>query len=559
MPDSTPPRPRYFYAGVSLLALLLASVQFLSIRGETQTFDEAIELSGGYAFLKTGQYSIQPEHPPLAKVLAALPLMALGASLPTDDPSWREHKDMEFGGAFLYHNAVPADTILLAARSTAILWTVILAVSIALWSERRLGARVALLAMALFSLDPNVIAYGRYLKNDMLLTLLSFLTVIAWIGYLESPRWWRMVLTGALAGLACATKFSAIFLFPALLVLYLLHWRGFARLVYSLAAVCVTASLALALCYGPEAKALIPMTHSQRLAHPETVLLRDTVNKATAPGRVAYWIGSHTGMRPNPLVSGLMRLAEHNEEGHDAYLWGMHSTSGWWYYFPVAFFVKTPVATLLAILLAIGMAVYSRARPIRLQWMLLVPIVAYLPFCLSTHINTGERHLLPLYPFLFLLVSSMIASMRLLWVGALALALAIESLSIYPHYLAFFNVLVGGPGNGPKYLVDSNIDWGQDLKKLKVYMDSHGIDKVCFCALGTADTAYYKIGVDELLQVPDKNKLSETCVLAVSATVLQGVYVPPESFAWLRELKPTAKVGYSIYVYDLRKPTSSQK
>lgn len=533
MPDCKPPRPRYFYPLVALFAAVLGSVQFLSIRGETQTFDEAIELAGGYAFLKTGEYRIQPEHPPLAKVLAALPLLALGASVPIEDPSWRDRKDMDFGGMFLYHNRVPADTILLAARSTAIVFTITLAVVLALWSERKFGARVALIAMALFSQDPNVIAYGRYMKNDMLLTLLGFLTVIAWLSYLERPRWRQMVLTGVLVGLACATKFSAIFLFPALLLMYLIRWRGLARLFYSFAAVCAIGFVTLALAYGPEAKGLIPMTRGERLAR--------------------------NGVRSNPLVIGLLQLAEHNAKGHEAYLMGMHSKTGWWYYFPVAFAVKTPVATLAAILLAIVIAVFRRTRPSNLQWMLAVPILAYLPFCLSTNINTGERHLLPLYPFLFVLVSTVIASMRMVWAATIVLALAVESFSIYPHYLAFFNFLVGGPGNGPKYLVDSNIDWGQDIKKLKRYMDEHGIDKVCLGALSLADTGYYRLGIAELLQVPDKRKLSETCVLAVSATILQGVYVPQEMFAWLREKTPTAKVGYSIYVYDLRKPTALQK
>src|SRR5258708_27181432 len=142
------------------------------------------------------------------------------------------------------------------------------------------------------------------------------------------------------------------------------------------------------------------MTHNERVTHPGIVMLRDVADTSTPGGRIAAWIGIRTGMRPNPLVTGLLRLAEHNTEGHEAYLMGMHSTTGWWYYFPVAFAVKTPVATLLAIGLALGIALSARARPSRLQWMLAAPILAYLPLCLSTNINTGARHLLPLYPFL---------------------------------------------------------------------------------------------------------------------------------------------------------------
>jgi hypothetical protein len=176
---------------------------------------------------------------------------------------------------------------------------------------------------------------------------------------------------------------------------------------------------------------------------------------------------------------------------------------------------------------------------------------------MASNINIGIRHLLPIYPFVFVLAGATLAAWsgkrKAMVLGVLGAALVAESLAIYPHYLAFFNVLSGGPANGPNLLVDSNLDWGQDVKKLKRYMDRHAIPRVCMAYFGTADLDYYGLPYDTLAhERTEAEAMSRDCVLAVSATLLEGVYLPDDSFAWLRERKPTARVGYSIYVYDLR-------
>src|SRR4029077_3442366 len=125
----------------------------------------------------------------------------------------------------------------------------------------------------------------------------------------------------------------------------------------------------------------------------------------------------------------------------------------------------------------------------------------------------------------------------------LAVLLATESLMIYPHYLAFFNVLAGGPTNGRRLLVDSNLDWGQDVRKLKRYMDQHGIARVCIAYFGTADFDHYGLGFETLAYTrKEAEVMARGGVLAVSATLLEGVYVSEDAFAWLREKEPIARV-----------------
>jgi len=144
-------------------------------------------------------------------------------------------------------------------------------------------------------------------------------------------------------------------------------------------------------------------------------------------------------------------------------------------------------------------------------------------------------------------------------VGALLALLAVESLSIYPTYLAFFNWVSGGPANGRHWLVDSNLDWGQDLIRLKRYLDRNGIRELALCYFGTAPVDYYGIP-DSIAPTTSQvgNPPRFDGIVAVSVTPLQGVYVPPDDFAWLRDREPAARIGYSIHVYDFRKNKDSR-
>lgn len=554
---------RPFALAVLVLLGLCAFLQISSIRGESQTWDEAIEISGGYRYLKTGENRFFLEHPPFGRIWVALPLLAMNPSLPVEDPAWGNWAHVEYGAAFLYRNRVPADTMLFAARSMMIAATLVLGLVLALWSRRRFGSAAALFALGLFVSDPNILAQGRYTKSGLLLTLLCFLACVVWAEYLKRPGKGRLVLTGVLFGLAISTKYSAVFLVPVFVVLAVLHgwqrgvfpWRSWMR------AHCAVFGLGLAILlatYAPEAGALLPRTRSMQAMLGQAPSLHSRVDQSTFVGKAIAWTGARLGWRRHSMLVGVAEFAAYSRRGHEAYLLGMHSQRGWWYFYPVAFAVKTPVASLALILLAAGWASVRLLKgwPAVLRevpfavWTLAVPLAVYVPMCMASTIDTGLRHLLPAYPFLFALVGAAMSRMRgRPWLAALTCVAALETIAVYPHFTAFFNWPCGGPAQGPKYLVDSSLDWGQDLKHLKSYMDDRGISKVCLCYFGTVDPGYYGIRYEPL---GSPEEASRSCVLAVSATCLQGVYVPKNEFAWLRSQRPTARVGYSIYVYDLR-------
>jgi hypothetical protein len=290
------------------------------------------------------------------------------------------------------------------------------------------------------------------------------------------------------------------------------------------------------------------------------------VDRSTTVGTIMAEVGKKLGLPAHPYLVGLNDFAVHDREGHHAYLMGMWSEQGWWYYFPVVFAVKTPAAVLilLGLCVAAGLVALARAGPRRwrirevpFEWMvLLLPPLVYFALCMRSHVNIGVRHILPVYPFLFIALAA--ALTRRAWgkraLGVLALVLAVESVAIYPHYLAFFNGFAGGPDNGPRYLVDSNLDWGQDLNNLKKYLAAHDMKRLCICYFGRARLQYYKI---DYLYLPRTAETAERekmdCVAAISATQLQGAYVGKDAFAWLRARQPMAKIGYSIYLYDFRR------
>lgn len=550
-----------FWIATAAILIALATVQLLSIRLECQTWDEGIDISSGYSFLKTGEYRIAPDHPPLARMLGAFPLLFLNPTVPVNDPSWQNRDARWFGHAFLYRNRVPADTLVFAARTVTILTTLVLGFVLALWARHIFGAAAALGALFLLAFDPNIIAIGRYAKNDIVVTLLVLATVAAWREYLVTRRTRWLVATGIAFGLAAGTKFSALFLLPVFLITWFAFrgWslRGLAGSLALIAAISVPVGLAV---YAPEWRKLIPATRGYREQHPSARRLADGVHVVTPRATAFLDVGQHLGLQDHPLFVGLAQFLDHSTGGHQSYLFGQRSDTGWWYYFPAAFVVKTPVATLAAIALALWIALRRGFRKLRPDWLLCaIPIAIYLPISMANHVNTGERHLFPIYPFLFALVAAAIAKARFKGrvplVAALAILLAVESLSIYPHYLAFFNFAVGGPSAGPQYLVDSNIDWGQDLLKLRDYWIARGRPRLCTLYFGTADQEYYGIRYEEVPRTWDiGQRKAEHCLAAVSVTPLHDVYEKPGALEWLRERRPVAKIGYSIYVYDLSKP-----
>jgi hypothetical protein len=259
---------------------------------------------------------------------------------------------------------------------------------------------------------------------------------------------------------------------------------------------------------------------------------------------------------------GLYATLHRLDEGRSSFVMGRHTLKGVWWYFPAALAVKTPLLTLLGALAGLWLAVKNFRRDY--LWLLLPPAV-YFAASLNTKVQIGYRHIMPVMPFLAVLAGMALARLlevkRGAWLAGGLLALTAVSVGrAHPYYLAYFNELAGGPANGYRLFVDSNLDWGQDVKGVAEYLRSRGNPPVIFSYFGVARPENYGITYTPLGVVSNVELAgtgAQVCamkdiLLAVSATNLQGTYYPDkETFTWLKSRKPDFTAGYSIFVYDL--------
>ena len=568
---------KYFWPFTVLLLVVLGAVELTSMSRETQTVDESVHLAAGYSFLKTGVYWIAPEHPPLIRAFCALPLLALDPQLAVEDETYRNRLPGHFGKKFLYSNRISADTMLFAARTMTVVLTLLLGLAVALWCRKQFGAAVGLLALFLFCFDPNITAHGRYVTTDMGVTLFFFLACAAWSAYLMTFRTRHLLISGVILGLALASKFSAIWLLPLFVILYAVRcWQQSAFSLSSCSkSFTILAAVAFITVYSSYAFETRPLISARTSVNAEVSLadkikvkgkgaqgLSGTLERHPA---IARGLDSFARRIPIPAAAyftGFYQVALHDTGGHLSYLLGRVSDTGHWYYFPVAFAVKTPTATLLVLCAAVFIALsrmraaYIRESPF-VWFVVIVPPLCYFAIAMKSNIDIGYRHILPILPFLFIFVAAtLLTSPVRLRVGfrsvvaLLMIGLIFEYVRIYPHYLAFFNSISGGSDNGARYLVDSNLDWGQDLKNLGGWLRQKNISNVCLSYFGIPDPEYYGI---QARPIPAQSALN--CVAAISATSL---YLLDPAHAWMRQFRPIDKIGYSIFIYDFRHYSPAQ-
>jgi 4-amino-4-deoxy-L-arabinose transferase-like glycosyltransferase len=542
-----------------VLFLVIFVVQaFTSALEKSNTWDESGHLLSGYVYLKKGMDWLEPSHPPFGRILATAPLLFFQLDDQLESVRPQEVRKSNFYPAslvFLFENRIPGERLLALSRLMVILLGVILGLYIYRWAMLLYGPKGGLLALFLYSFSPNILAHARLVTTDFPATTLAFIAMYHFWSFTRQPGVKRAIAAGLFLGLAFATKYNTLFV-----LLPMATWALW--LVVGLLTMGVVAYITIWGVYGFHFRS--PLYQKQMT---QGAIYSWENNRPSFPLLASAMDGFRQArVLPESYIYGLCRLLARGQEGHSAYLMGRVSTTGWWYYFPLAFLFKTPVSTLLLLFATLLFFPKVREAPWSSLNFLLLPAVVVFFFTSRQHINIGLRHVLPAYPFLLVLIARLVhyksQHQKLArWIlGILCIWAVLEAALIYPHYLAYFNGLVGGPSGGRYMLVDSNLDWGQDLKGLKGYMERHGIRQVKLGYFGWSDPAYY--GIDyELLpsysvkeravckeESPETLQLKGT--MAVSATLLQGLYCPGDLYWILRRLEPTANIGYSIYIFQ---------
>jgi 4-amino-4-deoxy-L-arabinose transferase-like glycosyltransferase len=568
-------RKHYASLGAVLLLLVLLGELTFSIRQQSLSWDEGDHIFAGYMSWRKADFGINPEHPPLVKALATIPLLPMHLKVP-DSKRNRYFKDEAYsdGRDFIFGNGgeAEADRIIFRARMAAASLSLLLGLLVFLAAREMFGDGAALFALALVVFEPNMIAHGAYVTTDMGISCFIFASIYALYRYVKAPSVGRLIVLGLATGLALASKHSGVLLLPfglALIVTEILwptpetrtNKRKVAlRLTGAFLAASTIAIVVLWAFYGfryaarPGGMPLTPslVEYAQGLKGVEPKVYLALARWHILPESYLY------GMVDVRLIS----------DSFSTYIFGKVYAKGVWFYFPAAFIIKS-TAAFMGLLLLAGFAIATgKLRARREIFFLTIPPVLYLLIATGTGLNIGARHILPMYPFLAVLIGGAalaLAHSDRRWACVVGLLLAwhaVSSARAYPNYLAYSNEFWGGPANTYKYLTDSNTDWGQQLKGVKKYLDNRGV-KDCWFAyfvepsihfsaygipckpLPTADSGWADYQIDTPQTI--------TGTVLISAGTLTGyelgsnVLNPYQEF---QKLKPVAFIQDGVFVYD---------
>jgi 4-amino-4-deoxy-L-arabinose transferase-like glycosyltransferase len=533
---------------VALLLTFMAVALFVASRSDGITVDEPVYISAGYRHLTAGDFRLNPETAPLAKMLAAAPLLPLRLHVPEAPGEW--------GWIYRFFHENSATRIIGLARLPFIALTLLLAVVVWAWARAEHGTAAGVAALALAVFHPSLLAHGHLAATDAPSALAFVSASWAFRRWLRDPSPRRALLVVAALAAAVLTRLTAWLLVPSFVAVALLdrprtpagdRARGLRAAGFLVAAAAVAIPLAIWAAYGFRYEPWPGRSVAEAAGHG----LVPRVVEALASARAL----------PETYLEGFRYQAAHALEGHRAYLLGELSDTGWRTYYLVAFAVKNTPGFLLAVALGLAMAVRTRGWR-GLGWHWIVPAVVVFTVVSLGRIDIGERYLLPVYPYATLLAAAAVPQIlkwrRGRWVLAVVLALhALPSLLVAPRgYLTYFNLLAGGPARGHRVLVDSNLDWGQDLPRLKAWMERHGVEEVQLAYHGTDDPERLGLRARDLPGVhlyPGRPAARPfEGVVAVSPNLLFGIVEPkgPNPYPGLRRRPPDDRAGV-FFIYRM--------
>ena len=636
-------------AAVVLLLSTHLALAVSSLLQENPTIDEVAHLPAGVSYWQKGTFRLYHHNPPLAKLVAALPVVLARPNMTGlyESKGWQDESQAWFGQRFALLNLTRYLELFDRARLVMPLFTVIGGLVVFAWSARLYGPVAGLLSLALWCACPNILAHGRLVTGDAAATALGVGATYLFWRYQHRPTWARAALAGLALGLSQLTKFSSVLLYglwPALAIArFVLERRGIGRLpglpraLGQGAAMVALSVLVIDLGYafegvGTPIGRLEFASRSLTRPAPPGMTRPDSLNRILAEAwarRVNRFRGTTLGSLPSPLprhyllgfdeqkleTEGIPRhwfdsTAPRDDSvvgGYSVYLNGTLQRTGWWYYYLATLAYKVPEGTWVLVVLS-GVVLVASKRS-RAPWadevaLLAVPVAVLGAMSFLTDICLGLRYVLPLFPYIFIATGKVVpwasglrGLKRMLasaLVGGSLLATFVATATIHPDYLAYFNWSSGGPDRGAEHLIDSNIDWGQDLVKLSRWLKAHHpgrkVGLACFGQInpslfklrgegfdwflplalpGTVEPMFSPEGVRRIGPAP---RLTPG-LYAVSASIVHGLpwrfydsisleapevaWMPSwnaredDAFGYFRELTPVARVGHSIYVYEV--------
>ena len=655
-------------AAVILICAVSLGLMLRASAGDSAIMDELAHIPDGYGYVRYLDYRLNPEHPPLLKALAGLPLLFLNPNFGTQSSTWTTdiNGQWQMGTQFLYESGNDANTIIRLARIGPILIALLLIILIYFWAKELMGSRWALLPTFLVALSPHILAHGHYVTTDVIAAFGIALATFTFLKFLFEPTKKHLTYAGLAFGIAQAAKFSAVLLVPYFLFLIVVFyiagimrdWQqteigqrfrrfcfGGLRYLRNIIIIFVIGYLFV----------VYPLYFIFTINYPQEKQTTDTefilgsfAKGPTPPGETCkpircladldIWMTKNPITRPLAhYMLGVLMVLQRSAGGNTSYFLGEVSASGWHHYFPVIYLLKESLPVLIMILLALILSIKGIVKKVSrfrfsarggsasggqvsrhfldylgvnfAEFSMIVFIIFYWIWSIMSPLNIGFRHLLPILPFIYILTAGVTkrwatklelpttdSFLKLLWNGlkalfsaslkyvflfALLLWFFMETLAASPYFLSYFNEIGGGVKNGYRYVTDSNYDWGQDLLRLKEFVNKHPeIDKIAVDYFGGGNPKYYLGDSAEnwwssrgnpSSPAGESGQVPPIHWLAVSVNTLQSAIQKlhpgqqrntEDEYRWLVQLRPPKpglgnvpepdyRAGTSIFVYKL--------
>ncbi|MFY9587296.1 MAG: glycosyltransferase family 39 protein [Actinomycetota bacterium] len=530
------------YLVVALLAQM-ALAMLLGAAKDAPTFDETTHIASGILNVRDRDLRWNAEHPPLTKVLAGLATLGSNVRIPTDTAAYREGEEVDFARALLYENGNDANHLIWLARLPFILLTLLFGLIVYGFARDLFGQSGALVGLALYSFCPTVLAHGRLVHADM--PLAGFLLATAWFLWRASTRGSRWFAPACIVfGLALLTKFTALLALPP--VLLLAFWTRFARDGVTRARLARGAL-----------RAIVMLASSVAIVWAGYLAVSPRLRFETT--YYDFWGSKAQGMTaqvvdalplPRAYRAGLRFTTTYDQQSlHPAFLFGRAYRGGDAAFFPLSLVSKTPIGSLA--LWALGAGALLQARKKRaLAFLALIPL-GLLAFSVMSNTNIGIRHVAVVPVFAAVVaggVTLQFENRRIMIATGLLLAFAAVSVWLsFPSHIAYTNESFGGMAAAPKRFADSNVDWGQDLRRLADHIalhPEHRPDWILY--FGSPPPSGYGIGARDITNAPRDS------VHGLAAVSVSWLNLEPEKWSWLVEgRQPIARVGPSILLYRI--------
>ena len=580
-----------------MLVFLLAAfivLQLSLLDRRSMMVDDTIHIPSGYSYLKTHDFRLNEEHPPFIKVLSAIGLEHVQPELPLDSDGWSQAEEPgdpndgtdTFCGDFFHRNADKFEQIIYWARFPVIFVPVVLAIVVWLFTRTLFGDLAAVLSVFFLLSEPNVIANSTFVQDDLASALAVFCFVLALRAYFMRPVFVRALVLGVAVAFGLLVKHSLVVMVPVTILLLVVHaiWRRakhkehFCRYIGLGLIALACAHFIFIAGYGFD----VSFIDDDEAAFISEWLKLDWSDPFQ---NVLVHIPI---LLPKYYLYGMDLVMNDVQNGRPAFLLGDVSKTGWWYYFPVAFALKTTVPFLL---LTVSGIVWTCWAIVKRRWIdglyLVVPPLGYMALSMTSHLDIGVRHIMPVFPFFAVMGAAAVTAflniktlrnsrfstftvcLLVAWIIAIAVA-------TFPYYTTYFSPLAGGPKNGWRLLSDSNVETGQDVKELAAFLKERGENQVEGLFVGSGYIEYYGVencdipctsdtdnDSDEASDNDDSGESddqslepdsTETPVkyTAIGAWYLEEIDLTPEQKTVIdqyRLAKPEAAIGNAIFVF----------